>query len=195
MWWQLQVWSQWDREQMSILWIVSLKPANSKYKTREQALSLEWNNMGHSFPHTQASHTGPVGNCPGGWGSLPIVPDFQPQTCVCPFLSDTSKVQTIGIFRVFTTSAELWGRSMWSQPWIIFRNVSIAAAWWLLGTRLGEAVTPAFTSVLSCMWMVMQQRKGWERPKPMLLPLPITILTFGERQGLMLWILTCWISK
>lgn len=121
-WWQLQVWSQWDREQMSILWIVSLKPANSKYKTRERALSTEWNNMGHSFPHTQAQWA-TVLEDEGGFQ----VRTSSPRPVPAPSLSDTSKVQTIGIFRVFTTSAESWGRSMWNQPRSIFRNVSIAA--------------------------------------------------------------------
>lgn len=56
-----------------ILWIVSLKPANSKYRTREQALNLEWDNMGHA-QHT-ASQAGPVGNGPGGWADRPTVLD------------------------------------------------------------------------------------------------------------------------
>lgn len=51
-WWQLQVWGQWDREQMPRLWIVSLQPANSEYEPQEWALILEQDGTVGSSPNS-----------------------------------------------------------------------------------------------------------------------------------------------
>lgn len=68
-WWQLQVWGQWDREQMPRLWIVSLKPANREYEPQEEALILEQDGMVDSSPNSFRSRPGWAAVLVAGQGS------------------------------------------------------------------------------------------------------------------------------
>lgn len=88
-----------------------------------------------------------------------------------PASPDTSKVQTAGIFRVFTTSAKtgVGGKEGFKRVWVIFRTLSITAVQWLLCRRQGEAVAPASfpdASRAQTASELLQRRPGEDKPPP-----------------------------
>ena len=105
-----------------------------------------------------------------------------------PASPDTSKVQTAGIFRVFTTSAKtgVGEKEGFKRVWVIFRTLSITAVQWLLCRRQGEAVAPASfpdASRAQTASELLQRRPGEDKPPPCIPLCHNNSSNFGGRGG------------
>lgn len=85
-WWQLQVWGQWDREQMPRLWILPLKPAKSEHEPQEEALILEQDGMVGGSPNSVWGRPGAGAAGLVNWPGLPKTPPHSSNSATFPFL-------------------------------------------------------------------------------------------------------------
>lgn len=198
--WQLQVWGQRDREQMSSLWIVSLKPASSGYETQEWALILEQDGLANSAPNS-------LGSSPG---SLARPPDSTPwpQGYHLPLPLQRPQRFRQQVFLGCLPHLPRLGEEDVKGVWVIFRTLSIPAAQGLLCRQRGEAVTPtSFLMHHSLEQSASSTKRGRGKLEPSSRP-PSPLchnnsisggrggVRCGEESGLLLWILdSCWVFR
>lgn len=141
---------------------------------------------------------------PGSWPGLPI-PLCGPNSTTCPCLFNTSKVQTSGIFRVFTTSSKTWGRRIWKESGLYLDLFPPQMHNGCRASGPGDTITRAFISVASLTWTVSEgpeKRQSKEEPSSYIPPPPTTTILFISgggwgwgKSGLLLWIPHCWVFR